>query len=87
MTNVLLEITNPSDWQVLLPLLERLKIRFTTTETSQRPQKTDPAKALEIINAGLPAFDNFEEWMQQFEESRKDRPCHSEQTDLHENLG
>jgi hypothetical protein len=71
MTRILLEISNPSDWQVLLPLLERLKIRFTPAEPL--PQKTAPANAVEIINAGLPAFDNFEEWMQQFEESRRDR--------------
>lgn len=74
MTKVLLEINNPGDWYALQPLLERLKIRFTPAEVQPLPQKTARAKALEIINAGLPAFDNFEEWMQQFEESRKDRP-------------
>ena len=74
MTSILLEIKNPGDWQVLKPLLERLKIRFTPVEVTSAPHKIARGKALEIINAGLPAFDNFERWMQQFEESRKDRP-------------
>jgi hypothetical protein len=73
MTKVVLEINNPKDWQVLLPLLKRLKIRFTKVEAPPSPQDVDQAGALEIIEAGLPAFDNFEEWMQQFEESRDDR--------------
>ncbi|TAK43500.1 MAG: hypothetical protein EPO28_05930 [Saprospiraceae bacterium] len=71
MTSILLEIKNPGDWLVLKPLLKRLKIHFTPVETTPTPQKIARAKALEIINAGLPAFQNFEEWMQQFEESRK----------------
>ena len=73
MTSILLEIKNPGDWQVLKPLLERLKIHFTPVEAKPAPQKIAREKALEIINAGLPAFDNFEEWMEEFEESRKKR--------------
>ncbi len=74
MTKIVLEINNPKDWQVLLPLLERLKIPFTQVEGTSSSQVIEPANALDIIKAGLPAFDNFDEWMRQFEENRKDRP-------------
>lgn len=73
MTSILLEIKNPNDWQVLKPLLERLKIHFKPVESAPAPQKISREKALEIINAGLPAFENFEGWMEEFEESREDR--------------
>ena len=73
MTKVVLEIKNPGDWQVLLPLLRRLKIRFFPIEAELLSPNDAGSETLEIINAGLPAFDNFEEWIQQFEASREDR--------------
>jgi len=74
MAKVVLEINNPKDWQVLLPLLERLKIQFTQVDAAPTSQDMDQTNVLEIIKAGLPAFDNFDEWIRQFEENRKDRP-------------
>lgn len=74
MTKVVLEIKNPKDWQVLLPLLRRLKIQFTQVDPQPLRKDTNQEETLKMIQAGLPVFDNFEEWMQAFEKSRKDRP-------------
>jgi hypothetical protein len=73
-TKVVLEIKNPKDWQVLLPLLRRLKIQFTQVDPQPLRKNTNQEETLKMIQAGLPVFDNFEEWMQAFEKSRKDRP-------------
>lgn len=47
MTTLLLEIQNPQDLDTLVPLLRRLHIKFSTTET---PATTKPARKSDKIN-------------------------------------
>ena len=76
MPTYLLEIPKESDVDLLLPLLKRLKIRFKRTdEGNKTPEDNllhDQAE-LDFLMAGLPEKDHFEEWMEEWEENRKDR--------------
>lgn len=72
MTRIVLEVPQDKDLDMLLALLERLNIRVIqrTSEKASPPSKNDQA----FILKGLPAREDFEEFVRDFEESRKDRP-------------
>lgn len=73
MTRIVLEVPQDKDLELLLALLERLNIRViqrTSEKKKPAPVKDDQA----FILKGLPARENFEEFVRDFEESRKDRP-------------
>ena len=71
MTKVILEIPNISDWEALLPLLQRLKIRVSKIEI---PTKTDAdiQQAINIVKKGCD-MSNFGDAMAWQMEVRKDR--------------
>lgn len=73
MTRIVLEVPQDKDLDLLLALLERLNIRVI-----QRASENTPPAAVKndhaFILKGLPARENFEEFVRDFEESRKDRP-------------
>ncbi len=52
MTKLVVEIQNPADLQLLLPLLERLRIRYTRKEETNEIKEEEAAEALRIIEAG-----------------------------------
>lgn len=52
MTVLELEIQNPADLELLLPLLERLRIRYKRKEAAQIVDKDEIAEALRIIDEG-----------------------------------
>lgn len=73
MTRIVLEVPQDKDLDMLFALLERLNIRVvqrTSENTPPAPAKNDQA----FILKGLPAREDFEEFVRDFEESRKDRP-------------
>ena len=73
MTRIVLEVSQAKDLDLLLALLERLNIRVIQTSL----EKEQPAEAIEdhdFILKGLPAREDFEDFVRDFEESRKDRP-------------
>ncbi len=76
MTQIVLEIPRRQDLDMLLVLFKRLNIRVV-----QAPEKKAAAKSDEddvaLIVAGLPPKQDFEAFVQEFEESRKDRPIPS----------
>ena len=76
MTRIVLEVPQDKDLDLLLALLERLNIRViqhTSENTPPTQAKTDQA----FILKGLPAREDFEDFVRDFEESREDRslPC------------
>jgi hypothetical protein len=73
MTRIILEVSHDKDLDLLLALLERLNIRVI----QKTPEKEQPgaAKADQaFILEGLPARKDFEAFVRDFEESRKDCP-------------
>lgn len=48
MTTVLLEIENPQDLETLVPLLRRLQIKFSTTETTSAAKSKPNGKSHKI---------------------------------------
>ena len=73
---VVLEIPNVKDWQSIVPIIKRLGIFFTIqTETLKDNEKTldlQQQKDWEIIMRGVKKND-FDVFVNDFEESRKDR--------------
>ncbi len=73
MTQILLEIPRRQDLDMLLALFKRLNIRVV-----QRPVETPEVMSDEadiaFILAGLPPMQDFEAYVREFEESRKDKP-------------
>ncbi len=74
MTRLVLEIPQQNDLPLLLAFLERLNIRIIqrSEENTVSTAQVEAAKA--FILKGLPAREDFEEFVQEFEESRQDRP-------------
>lgn len=73
MTRIVLEVPQDKDLDLLLALLERLNIRViqrTSEKKKPAPTKDDQA----FILKGLPAREDFEAFVRDFEESRQDRP-------------
>lgn len=73
MTRIVLEVPQDKDLELLLALLERLNIRViqrTSEKKKPAPAKDDQA----FILKGLPAREDFEAFVRDFEESRQDRP-------------
>ena len=73
MTHLVLDIKKESDLQELLPLLKRLKIRFSKTELPAATPENERAEALKILQAGgdFSYFGDAAEWQH---EQRQDRP-------------
>lgn len=72
MTKLVLEIQNPVDLQLLLPLLERLRIRYTRKETEQIVDKDDIAEAMRIIDEGCD-MSNYGDALEYQKQVREDR--------------
>ncbi len=73
MTRVVLEIPNLHDFNLLLPLLQRLGIRITKTEVdTSKPSESEMEKALRIIRQGCD-MGTFGDALQYQMEVRKDR--------------
>ena len=75
MTQLLLEIPQNQDLDLLLALLKKFEVRVVRRSVvpgPSMPKSNDPQIAL--ILAGLPERADFEEFVREFEESRKDRP-------------
>lgn len=52
MTKLVLEIQNPADLQLLVPLLERLRIRYIRKEETKIVEENEIVEALRIIDEG-----------------------------------
>ncbi len=73
MTRIVLEVPQDKDVDLLLALLERLNIRVVQrTSEKEQPARTKNDQA--FILKGLPAREDFEDFVREFEESREDRP-------------
>jgi len=73
MTQLLLEVPQHQDLDLLLALFKRLDIRVVQRTVSQAAAKTEDPEAAFIL-AGLPAKEDFEAYVREFEESRQDKP-------------
>jgi hypothetical protein len=73
MTQLLLEIPRQQDLEMLLTLFKRLNIRVVQRSGSTIEPKPDDAETAFIL-AGLPPQQDFEAYLKEFEESRKDKP-------------
>lgn len=71
MTRIVLEISQEKDLDLLLSLLERLNIRVVQ-KIDEKEQSSIQADRILILK-GLPAKKDFNAFIQDFEESRKDR--------------
>ena len=67
MTRIVLEIPQEKDRDLLLDLLHRLGVRIV-----EESQVMDEDTAAYILR-GLPARDNFDDFVKDFEAARKDR--------------
>lgn len=74
MTYLTLEIQDKVDLNLLLPLLNRLHIKYSeSTMLLDNPKKmSEEVKA--FLLKGLPEKENFDEWIAEWEASRQDRP-------------
>lgn len=72
MTKLVLEIQNPVDLQILLPLLERLRIRYSRKEEEKIVQEDEITQALRIIDAGCD-MSNYGDALEYQEMVREDR--------------
>jgi hypothetical protein len=75
MTQLLLEVPQQQDLEMLLSLFKRLNIKVlnqTQAKEKEIPLNNDAEAA--FILAGLPPKQNFEAFVQEFEESRRDKP-------------
>lgn len=72
MARVVLELPQDKDLGLLLALLERLDIRVV--QKSIEPGQPAAEEDREFILRGLPAGDDFDTFVRDFEESRQDRP-------------
>lgn len=75
MTQLLLEIPRQQDLDMLLVLFKRLNIRVVQRSGDTPSAKSDDEVA--FILAGLPPKQDLEAFVQEFEESRKDKPLPS----------
>ncbi len=73
MTQIVLEIPRHQDLDMLLALFKRLNIRVVQRSV-ETPEIVPGDRDKAFILAGLPPIDNFEEYVREFEESRKDKP-------------
>ena len=73
MTRIVLEIPQDKDLDLLLALLERLNIRVIQ-KTLEKEEPRAAKEDLAFILKGLPARKDFDAFVRDFEESRKDRP-------------
>ena len=73
MTRIVLEIPQDKDLDLLLALLERLNIRVIQ-KTHEKEQPGAAKEDLAFILKGLPVRKDFDVFVRDFEESRKDRP-------------
>ena len=74
-TTLVLKIQNHSDLEELLRLVERLRIPYVKTKLARRQplsEKQKLAREARVL-AGL-EIENPSKWIQDFEESRLDRP-------------
>ena len=71
MTQLMLEIRNQSDLEALLPLLRRLRIKFSKLETRDK-QADDIAEAIQIVQKGCD-MGNFGDALEYQREIRKER--------------
>ena len=76
MTRKLLELPQNQDLDLLLALFKRLNIRVVQRTVEAPALKRDEAE-IAMILAGLPAKKDFEAYVREFEESRKDNPLPS----------
>jgi hypothetical protein len=72
MTQLLLEIPRQQDLDMLLALFKRLNIRVVQRSAGTPESKSDDEETAFIL-AGLPPVQDFEAYVQEFEESRKDK--------------
>ncbi|AEE49911.1 hypothetical protein [Haliscomenobacter hydrossis] len=71
MTKLVLEISNQSDLDILLPLLLQLKIRFSSLEnTTTSPEEVEAA--IDVVSKGCD-MDSFGDALSYQIESRQDR--------------
>lgn len=71
MTRIVLEIPQEKDRDLLLDLLHRLGVRIV-----EESQVMDEDTAAYILR-GLPARDNFDDFVKDFEAARKDRDVYA----------
>ena len=84
---VILDIARPNDWATLEPMVAGMGIRFSVSDTATAPSAPPEQLTLEEIAARVVhtkenwdiirrggVISNIEEFMKDFEESRKDRP-------------
>ncbi|MBV6443046.1 MAG: hypothetical protein DYG98_13145 [Haliscomenobacteraceae bacterium CHB4] len=76
MTQLLLEIPRQQDLDLLLTLFKRLNIRVVQRSGDTIGPEPDDAETAFIL-AGLPPKQDFETYLREFEESRKDKPLPS----------
>lgn len=69
---VTLDIPNKNHWEALVPLLKELNITFQVNEDKHISEEEQAKKDWEIIRKGI-EVDDPEQFMKDFEESRKDR--------------
>lgn len=75
MTRIVLEVSQDKDLNLLLALLERLNIRvIQTTPDREQPAEAKDKNDKDFILNGLPAREDFDDFVRDFEESRKGRP-------------
>ena len=74
MTRLVLEIPQQNDLPLLLAFLERLDIRIVQRSEENTVSAVQAEADKAFILKGLPVREDFEEFVQEFEESRKDRP-------------
>ncbi len=72
MTRIVLEVPQDKDLDLLLALLERLNIRVIQ-RTSEKEQPAQAKNDQAFILKGLPAREDFEGFVRDFEASREDR--------------
>ena len=74
MTELILRINNPIELEQLLPILQQLKIRYQSRSIKQPKPLGKKEAVLAKIKAGAFNIPNFDAFIQDFEESRQDRP-------------
>jgi hypothetical protein len=72
MTQIVLEIPRRQDLDMLLTLFKRLNIKVVQRVENKPKSKSDEEDVAMIV-AGLPPRQDFEAYVQEFEESRKDK--------------
>ncbi len=72
MTRIVLELQQDEDLNLLMALLQRLNIRVVQTE-SEHDQPAAAPEGREFILKGLPAREDFDAFIRDFEKTRDDR--------------